>query len=116
MSTALPSTAGTPQPTGLHNQVTASPAQAFAQAQIQQQQLQAQSLFRQKQLMAQKQQHQSSGQAVLRLLQFAEQLSPGEKEAENRSFWDNFVDTFFTSSSVYKLGLLNTVDNEQKAF
>lgn len=62
MSTAIPSTVGTPQPSGMS---ITSPAQAFAQAQlqqhhlqaqIQQQHLQAQTLFRQKQLMAHKQQ------------------------------------------------------------
>ncbi|CEP08057.1 hypothetical protein [Parasitella parasitica] len=249
MSTALPSTAGTPQPSGLHNQVPASPAQAFAQAQLQQQQLQAQSMFRQKQLMAQKQQQQqiqqiqqmqqqqlfqqqpqllqqhqkqqqqqlqqqmaqqqqhqqhllqqqqqqqqqhfhqqqllhqqqqslppqnnpqqqpntpqrtpqmqqqqqqqptpristlppstpvmgsqgspapamskvnavvgaqqrqTNGQAVLRLLQFAEQLSPGQEEAVDRLFWDDFVHNFFTMQGILKLGLTNAVDNEQK--
>lgn len=62
MSTALPSTAGTPQPSGLHSQVPASPAQAFAQAQLQQQQIQAQNIFRQKQLMAQKHQQQQMQQ------------------------------------------------------
>ncbi|KAK4520363.1 uncharacterized protein ATC70_008497 [Mucor velutinosus] len=241
MSTALPSTAGTPQPSGLHSQVPASPAQAFAQAQLQHQQIQAQNMFRQKQLMAQKhqqqqqmqnmqqqhqlfqqqpqllqqqkqqqqmqqqlhhqhllqqqqqhhhqqqllhqqqqqmqqqlpqqqtpqqpntpqrtpqmqqqqqqptprtgtmqpstpimvsqgspapvmnkmnavvgaQQSQTSGQAVLRLLQFAEQLSPGQEEAVDRLFWDHFVQNFFTIQGTLKLGLTNVVDNDQKDY
>ncbi|KAI8643527.1 LIM-domain binding protein-domain-containing protein [Parasitella parasitica] len=60
------------------------------------------------------QQSQTSGQAVLRLLQFAEQLSPGQEEAVDRLFWDNFVQSFFTMQGTLKLGLTNVVDNEQK--
>ncbi|KAG1449992.1 hypothetical protein G6F55_009905 [Rhizopus delemar] len=58
---------------------------------------------------------QTSGQAVLRLVQFAEQLNPGE-QAMDRSFWDSFVQDFYTSSSSLKLGLLNIESNERRVF
>lgn len=83
--------------------------------------------------------NQTSGQAVLRLLQFAEQLSPGEqvnsiprkkkllmieKETDNfflykatdRSFWDIFVQDFFIAGSTLKMVLLNTETNKRKSF
>ncbi|KAG2233276.1 hypothetical protein INT48_001588 [Thamnidium elegans] len=146
MSTAIPSTVGTPQPSGMS---VTSPAQAYAQAQ-------AQNMFRQKQLLAQKhQQHmfqqpqhliqqrhqpstpiqtvqqqgspapskvintprnQSSGQAVIRLLQFAEQLSPGQEKAIDRLYWDSFIQDFFTSQSTMKMGLFNMETSEQKIY
>ncbi|KAI9261092.1 LIM-domain binding protein-domain-containing protein [Sporodiniella umbellata] len=59
--------------------------------------------------------NQTSGQAVLRLLQFAEQLSPGE-QATDRSFWDAFVQDFFTAAGTLKMGLLNTETNKRKSF
>ncbi|GAA5800219.1 hypothetical protein HPULCUR_005644 [Helicostylum pulchrum] len=173
MSTAIPSTVGTPQPSGMS---VTSPAQAYAQAQ-------AQNIFRQKQLLAQKhqqhmfqqpqhliQQHQllqqqkqlqmqqqmqqqrqqttrlnpsqpstpiqtvqqqgspapskvvntprnqSSGQAVIRLLQFAEQLSPGQEKAIDRLYWDGFIQDFFTNQSTMKMGLFNMETSEQKIY
>ncbi|RCH79709.1 hypothetical protein CU098_003944, partial [Rhizopus stolonifer] len=59
--------------------------------------------------------NQTSGQAVLRLLQFAEQLSPGE-QATDRSFWDIFVQDFFIAGSTLKMVLLNTETNKRKSF
>ncbi|KAF7722545.1 hypothetical protein EC973_002969 [Apophysomyces ossiformis] len=50
---------------------------------------------------------QTTGQAVLRLLQFAEQLNPGVESAMNRSFWEGFVDDFFTPTSTLKMTLWN---------
>ncbi|KAI8096590.1 LIM-domain binding protein-domain-containing protein [Halteromyces radiatus] len=57
----------------------------------------------------------STGHAVLRLLQFAEQLSPGD-QALNRAFWDGFIGDFFTISSQTKLGLRNSETDEQKPY
>ncbi|KAI8340189.1 LIM-domain binding protein-domain-containing protein [Chlamydoabsidia padenii] len=56
-----------------------------------------------------------TGLAVLRLLQFAEQLSPGD-QAHQRGYWDGFVTDFFTPSSQTKLGLRNSDTDEQKAY
>jgi hypothetical protein len=42
-------------------------------------------------------------------------LSPGEQAAD-RSFWDNFVQDFYTPSSTLKLGLLNMETNEREVF
>ncbi|ORZ23612.1 LIM-domain binding protein-domain-containing protein [Absidia repens] len=57
----------------------------------------------------------STGLAVLRLLQFAEQLDPGD-QALQRAFWDGFIADFFTKSSKTKLGLRNSETDEQKPF
>ncbi|KAG0173820.1 hypothetical protein DFQ28_008100 [Apophysomyces sp. BC1034] len=50
---------------------------------------------------------QTMGQAVLRLLQFAEQLNPGVELALDHSFWEGFVDDFFTPTSTLKMTLWN---------
>ncbi|CAO3591446.1 unnamed protein product [Absidia cylindrospora] len=57
----------------------------------------------------------STGLAVLRLLQFAEQLDPGD-QALQRAFWDGFIADFFTKSSKTKLGLRNSETDEQRPF
>ncbi|KAI9323786.1 LIM-domain binding protein-domain-containing protein [Dichotomocladium elegans] len=51
-----------------------------------------------------------SGQAILRLLEFADKISPGE-QANSPAFWDQFADDFFTASSVLKLGLWSAQKN-----
>ncbi|KAG2195792.1 hypothetical protein INT47_005769 [Mucor saturninus] len=60
--------------------------------------------------------NQSNGQAVLRLLQFAEQLSPGQEKAVERLYWDNFIQDFFTDQSTMKMGLFNMETSEQKSY
>lgn len=37
-------------------------------------------------------------------------------KAADRSFWDNFVQDFFTSASTLKIGLFNTETSERKSF
>jgi hypothetical protein len=37
-------------------------------------------------------------------------------QAADRSFWDNFVQDFYTPSSTLKLGLLNMETNEREVF
>jgi hypothetical protein len=82
--------------------------------------------------------NQSNGEAVLRLLQFAEQLNPGgdqvrdkkivlkmgqyslkqheKKKATDRLFWDAFVDNFFSNTSTMKMSLYNMEENAQQPY
>ncbi|KAI9486675.1 MAG: LIM-domain binding protein-domain-containing protein [Benjaminiella poitrasii] len=58
----------------------------------------------------------TSGQAVLRLVQFVEQLTPTSTEAVDYKYWANFTDNFFTPESHFKMDLSNSKDNEIKSF
>ncbi|ORZ20208.1 LIM-domain binding protein-domain-containing protein [Absidia repens] len=58
---------------------------------------------------------QHTGQAVLRLLQLGDFLTPGERAAL-RSFWDGFVLDFFADDSKLLFGVWNAVTKEQKQF
>ncbi|KAI7892971.1 LIM-domain binding protein-domain-containing protein [Mucor mucedo] len=57
----------------------------------------------------------SMGQAVLRLLQFRDQLSPGD-QAKEMSFWRGFVDDFFTSNAIMKLALVDQQTQQRNEF
>lgn len=58
---------------------------------------------------------QSSGQAVLRLLEFADMISPGE-QATAPAFWYQFVDDFFTTPSMLKMDLWSTQKNTHETY
>ncbi|KAG2232831.1 hypothetical protein INT48_005699 [Thamnidium elegans] len=55
------------------------------------------------------------GQAVLRLLQFRDQLSPGD-QAKDLMFWKSFVDDFFTTTATMKIGLLDNNTQQRIEF
>ncbi|GAA5799542.1 hypothetical protein HPULCUR_004958 [Helicostylum pulchrum] len=57
----------------------------------------------------------SMGQAVLRLLQFRDQLSPGD-QAKDLMFWKSFVDDFFTTTATMKIGLLDNNTQQRIEF
>ncbi|GAA5810665.1 hypothetical protein MFLAVUS_004091 [Mucor flavus] len=57
----------------------------------------------------------SMGQAVLRLLQFRDQLSPGD-QAQDLMFWKSFVDDFFTTTATMKIGLLDNTTQQRIEF
>ncbi|KAI9250953.1 LIM-domain binding protein-domain-containing protein [Phascolomyces articulosus] len=59
---------------------------------------------------------QVTGQAILRLLQFAELISPGAQQAISPIFWKEFVNGFFTESSTFKLGLWSNQKNMQEIY
>ncbi|KAI7880419.1 hypothetical protein K492DRAFT_177904 [Lichtheimia hyalospora FSU 10163] len=66
-------------------------------------------------LMMEPQRLQSSGQAVLRLLEFADMISPGE-QATTPAFWYHFVDDFFTTPSMFKMDLWSTQKNTHETY
>ncbi|CAO3611767.1 unnamed protein product [Mucor hiemalis] len=55
------------------------------------------------------------GQAVLRLLQFRDQLSPGD-QAQEISFWNSFVEDFFTPNAIFKVTLWDNLQGKHTEF
>lgn len=55
------------------------------------------------------------GQAVLRLLQFRDQLSPGD-QAQEMSFWNSFVEDFFTPNAIFKVTLWDNLQGKHTEF
>ncbi|CAO3633378.1 unnamed protein product [Cunninghamella echinulata] len=56
------------------------------------------------------------GKAVLRLLELSDLLTPGELLACLRTFWDGFVNDFFTKDSKFLFGVYNSKTKEQNQF
>ncbi|PHH65433.1 hypothetical protein CDD81_2537 [Ophiocordyceps australis] len=107
----------TPAPTPAQpNQLQQAPGQAHHQAlhhgpphmsAAATQQLMANTLFQQQQQQQQHRREGMKGQCMLKLLQFGEHLSafPGHKGKDDISYWNSFVERFFSQNAVFRHSL-----------